>query len=264
MSCIYFHSRDDGEVRLSGRERHFMGGLVDDLMMGVIGKGDWILQYLPKEAELFFKNPRERSLFSAWLRHDDKACFIVDGKEAGSFHVALNTAIALGNDVIKLAAKLHGQCEVHCWVDGPNRKWLADIMQDGLDLNIFRTGEGWEDVIEFMSKSTSSPVVCSYSVCERFPNFESLPADHPLRREVERRTDDERFDLFYEMDQVEAWDACMDGIRGKGGLELRPETWSEIRFGAGISIFDMMKSPVDAFLAKARDVLAKARGKVLL
>lgn len=241
MSCIYFHSRDDGEARLRGSERHLMGGLVNDLMVGLIGNGDWIEPYLSTEAKRYLDGPANRSCFHPWLLHDRSAHFIVDGKKVEPFYVALNTAIVLGNDAIKLAARLHGQCEVHCWVDGSNRAWLASIMRDGLDLSIFRAGMGWEGVIEFLGKSSAAPIVCSYSVCEKFPNFESLPAEHPIRLDAEQRTDDERFDPFYEMPPEDAWDACVQGLREQSGLlELSPEHWSEIRFGFGVSIFDLM------------------------
>src|SRR5678809_1267407 len=54
------------------------------------------------------------------------------------FELQLNSALALGSDVVKLAARFHGQCEVHCWVDAADRVWLANMVVEGLECGVFR------------------------------------------------------------------------------------------------------------------------------
>jgi hypothetical protein len=118
----------------------------------------------------------------------------VAGVRLSTGNVSLNTAVAVGCDAMKLAAKLHGWCEVHCWVEGKDRAWLADVIEQGLDIGIFRRGiwyvdrplnaneaisdapdkqwssQGWEAVQAFLRGRDDCPVVTSYSVTDSFPN----------------------------------------------------------------------------------------------
>lgn len=53
--------------------------------------------------------------------------------------VGLNTALCIGNDALKLFARLHGQCEVHCWFEGRDDKdWLTGVIQHGLMAGLMR------------------------------------------------------------------------------------------------------------------------------
>ncbi len=87
--------------------------------------------------------------------------FQVAGQNLDGFSVSLNTALVAGSDVIALAAKIHGSCEQHGWVDAADRKWLADLIDEGLRHSIYRKGiwyqpgpdaerqwsdQGWGDV----------------------------------------------------------------------------------------------------------------------
>lgn len=244
MSCIYFHS-EHGEARLSGRERAYAGVLCSDLMLGAFGDltyaKRWLVPLLREDSWIRKSMDFEDSLRLGLRSMDD--VFVVDGEEIEVWLVSLNTAWVLGGDPLRLLARLHGQCEIHCWVDGPNRQWLASIMRDGRECELYRPNEGWESVIELLESRDDGPVVCSYSVCESFPGYGSLPDDHPLRL----RDDDDALDDFYEMPPHRAWADCMENLRSdNGGLEMKPERWEQFRFGNGMSAFSLLQSSKQA------------------
>ncbi len=210
MSRVYFHSLS-GEAELRGSERAWLGGLVDNLTQGVldIRSGSWHVEALRR-----FLNPAgpvpvpptAGSGFDEWQRWYQTAemylvhgsifggrhPLIYQGKPIDMFELALNTAMTVGNDAVRLAARIHAQCEIHGYVEGPNRGWLADLMQTGLDLGVFRPGlwyvdrpcggqaalepdrkwsdQGWGDVMALLRSRDDEPVVMSYSVCDQFPD----------------------------------------------------------------------------------------------
>lgn len=129
---------------------------------------------------------RLRSSLDLRLTGAADTTFVVDGHQLDAFDVALNTALVAGDPVVQLAAKLYGWCEVHAWFDGPDRAWLADIIDEGLRSGIYRRGlwyadqpdtpkdrwsdQGWADVQKLLRARDDEPVVTSYSVCDSFPN----------------------------------------------------------------------------------------------
>lgn len=96
------------------------------------------------------------------------------------WHVVLNTALIYGSDIVKLAAYLHARCEIHLWVAGENRAWMADIIEDGLEKKIFRPNLGWDGVIALLRKSKRGAVVTEYSVTDCFHWKDGLNPDLEL------------------------------------------------------------------------------------
>lgn len=236
MSGIYFHS-EHGEARISGSERAHAGLLCNDLMIAALGgdleySNDWLMKMIPTGS---YAHTAPKML-KTYLRSYNSV-LVIDDAEHSSWHIGLNTALALGNDSVRLLARLHAQCEIHCYVEGENRKWLADIIRDGRRTNILREGMFWEAAIELLESRDDGPVVCSYSVCEQFPDFIYLPDDHPLKL----RDDDDRWDDFYDLPEEEKWAACMIGLRSTNDRrELKPDGWKDFHFGAGLSAFDVV------------------------
>jgi hypothetical protein len=112
-----------------------------------------------------------------------------------SANVELNTALATGNDLVCLAAKIHGWCEIHPWVEETDRAWCADVIERAITAGVYRAGmwytghggqrtwadQGWSDVVALLRDTTThpGPVVLSYSICDGFPNPEvatTMPA----------------------------------------------------------------------------------------
>lgn len=275
MSRIYFHS-PSGTAEVSGRERAYAGLMCRDLLCVALGiSGDPFTEstlyrkLLPPDAyplrarsePEFFHNLR------AWLGgFMEPATFVLpDGRSIGTFEASLNTAVAMGSDAIRLLAKLHGQCEIHAYVEGPNRAWLADIIETGVEDKILRVWKddhygGWPAVIELLRKRDDEPVVTSYSVTRQFPNAEiahdygewKVPIDMAaLRQKYELTEDDDpseweadySSDLWYHLTDAEQWKLAMSALRKaneKGMLEMNPGTFARQGYSSGLSGFDIM------------------------
>jgi hypothetical protein len=263
MSRTYFHS-PSGEAELLGAEQAHLGVFVRDLAVGMLnldGLAEDIMHLrslVPRDHYLTtYPAPDQKDHLLYWGREFATA-FRTDsggadglleycGRKLNPHTLALNTALTLGSDPVKLAARIAGQAEIHGWVDGPNRAWLAGIIRDGLDTGVFRstlryqsrlgdpwqeTSLGWENVIAFLLARQDEPVVLSYSVCEGFPSMEAArwPEIHP---------EDPDGNLWRALPLSEQWARCMSELRRSDGmLELTPYTWN-MRFGDGLSVLDI-------------------------
>lgn len=180
----------------------------------------------------------------------------IDGVKLSGWSLIMNTALRLGSDPVRLLTRLHGACEIHTWVEGPNRAWLADIIDKGRKSGVLRGQMGWEDVAMLLRLSDAAPVVTSYSVCESFPN-------RTVAEWVPPHEDAEPQDLWSEVPRAEQWVLGLTKLREheaadpSGRLELKPETWEGFSFSAQVSILDLVDRDFQARLA-AR--FAKAEG----
>lgn len=255
MSRVYFHSPSD-TAELLGSERAWLGGLVSDLATGMLHlhyDNDALRALLPPGHHIRQRTGSDwADSYALYFRTGDSELVRYRGKSLSTFSLALNTATAVGNDQMKLAARIHGQCELHAWVDGPNRAWLADIMQAGLDSGVYRKGYwyepaaggerlwqsmGWESVIGLLRTRDDEPVVMSYSVCDGFP---SAYVGDWMSRRPEDTDQDEHSDAWYELDSAEQWRISMAVLRASGdGLEIRPDDWATFRFTHELSVLDL-------------------------
>lgn len=257
MSRIYFHS-PSGEAEVAGSERHYLGSLVNQLAVGMLDpdgyqRDERLKQMLP--ADHYLNDPQAvgrnwAAAYKTAFRVGDGPLITWRGTELSAFSLALNTCLVYGNDAVKLAARIHGQCEIHAWVDGPNRAWLADIIQAGLDTEVFRKGlwyesggekkwadQGWEGVITLLRARDDEPVVMSYSVCDSFPN-QSIGG---WMDEVPDGVDeDDHSDAWYDLPPDERWDRSMLALRASArGLEITPDDWQTFRFTHELSALDL-------------------------
>lgn len=241
MSRITFASpTDDAELR--GSERAYMGLLISRITTAIFDP--WSLE--PRRAALRKMTGLDMAAYDdrgggLYFARDFETFLAVGGdrkisvgdRSVGVFTVCLNTAWLIGDDALKLIARLHGQCELHAWVDGPNRRWLADIITRGRASRVLRAGQGWEGVAAFLRESESEPVVTSYSVTDGFPNpyvadFDGDPEE------------------FYDLSRDDQWARCMAALRANDGaaygLELRPDEWSyeQFQFGDGSTAFSLL------------------------
>jgi hypothetical protein len=269
MSVVYFHS-PSWTAELRGSERAWLGSLVTNVALGLLKPSQHHEQLLPLvNSGHYAAHPDQGGpgWLTSWantystafsVSWDDRTPLIqYEGNRIAPFTLALNTAHVVGSDQLKLAARLHGQCEIHAWVDGPNRAWLADIMQAGVDSGIYRRGfwvegvgetrmwsdQGWDAVIEMLRARDDEPVVTSYSVRDSFPTSAigdwtpASPDDH---------------DAWYGLDAAEQWRISMAGLRAASGhLELRPDDWGSYHFGHGLTVLDLIAPDSEDRLAKA-------------
>jgi len=152
----------------------------------------------------------------------------VAGIRLHSYDLDLNTALLAGSDPVRLAAKIQGWCESHAWVDGPDRNWMADIIDDALTAGLYRTGMGWDQVVALLRSRDDEPVVLSYSVTDSFPH---LPGD----------TDEERWQVSFAALQSSPW------------LQMSPESLGEQYFGRPVTVYDVLAGDRDKRVLAAVD-----------
>jgi hypothetical protein len=230
MSRIYFHSPSD-TVEVWGRERASMNLYISDLFILALGISDYASTDDPITRIV---EPTHYSLRDSRFPHSLKTALgvassgtvlVVDGTPVDVFSAQLNTALDVGSDVVKLCARIHGQCEIHAYVEGAHRQWLADIVEEGLQVGIFRPDMGWNGVASFLRARSDEPVVTSYSVCDQFPN----PHVAEWKPPVQDR--EENWDAWYELPEETRWKLAMDGLRTESSLEMNPASLGSIRFG---------------------------------
>lgn len=238
MSRIYFHARD-GEAKVRGMERYLFASWASQAMINALRLDDRMLQdspfakVLPKDLYIF-RSPREidgRSLKN-WLTVGYDKSLPMGASRVNLFDMALNTLIHAGGETMKFGARIHGQCEIHGWVDGPNREWLAGIIERGMESHMMRRDMGWQGAINLLKASSESPVVLSYSVCHSFPNYALAGIDGE---------DEKAFEAWEKLSEGEQWDTCMAILREeRAGIEMESEGWDGYFFNDGVTGYDYL------------------------
>lgn len=229
MSSISFIDKYK-EALVGGRERAFLSVTLDKLFRAIVDvEGLYIFS---KNQSIINEvlGIEDRSFAKYYLMSVFENKRTIGDQTFDLFDCCLNTALTIGGDQLKLAARLHGQCEIHCYVEGKNRKWLSDIIEKGLG-QVFRKetqgyGKGWEDVISLLRERDDCPVVTSYSVTDSFPN---QFITNYSRKKWEKLDEDAKWDV-----SVKALRKQMDGL-----LELTPDNWSQYYFGEELNGFDL-------------------------
>lgn len=253
MSRVYFHTPSN-EAELLGAERHHMAFLTNEIFVasaGFTGYGaEYIVPLLEPDCYLLGLENRKsmqwQEALCNFMSHGERD-FVIGGRRIPIWNVALNTAMALGGDALKLCARLHAQCEIHAYVEGPNRAWLADIIEAGRRLGILRDKMGWEDVVRLLRERADEPVVTSYSVTEQFPNqgvAMRLPKEKLPEGLINGMVD------WYEMESSEQWRLCIEALRTTDEgftVELKPDNWDHYHFGPDpITAFDLRRLAQEA------------------
>lgn len=244
MSRVNFHSQED-TVEVAGSERAFAGILCTDLgwailsipaddypsrpsiLRAVLPPDHYALGISGYEFETALRNTL--GVGSCSLRYSTTAT--VEG-----WVIGLNTTLRLGSDPVKLMARMHGQCEVHGYVRGHNRDWLAAIIEQGRTDGLFRVERGWELVVELLRDRDDGPVVMSYSVCEGFPS----PGIAKWQKD---KWDDLEWDsdAWYDLPDDEQWKLAWDKLSLSEGLELTPDNWASFYFEPKVSAFELIE-----------------------
>lgn len=148
MSSIRWHF-PDGTLSMGGRERGWFGCICTDIATMAIR--------LRLPNEYVMRDVR-------WLGHD-----FLRPQWFGSL---LETVWVTGSRPVRLVALIHGWCETNLVLDGSAFGEVADALEEGLALGIFRPEtqryEGVERIIERLRKG-GDWCVWSYSVTDGFP-----------------------------------------------------------------------------------------------
>lgn len=210
--------------------------------------------------------------------HVDGLPLHVAGVDLHTTDVGLNTTLLAGSDLIRLAAKIDGWCEVHAWVEGGDRAWLADLIEQGLRAGIYRQGlwmdnpdsgardkwapMGWDQVVGLLRARDDEPAVMSYSVCDGFPNPDVAGWDPSIDASWRpdwaadsegladwRALDDSQRqwyrrqhagELWSELPAGRRWEMAMDGLRrSRPWARLAPDTLAAQTFGPPVTVYDL-------------------------
>lgn len=139
----------------------------------------------------------------------------VTGAQLDSFAVALNTALAIGGDVVRLMARIHSQCEIHGFIPPEDCEFVANIIAKGRKSGLCRSEMGWQGVSELLKTAAfdGNPVVMSYSVTDTFPGWDG------------------------EKDEAKPWDEAFAAL--DKSLAIKAEGWGDYFFGNGLTFFDL-------------------------
>lgn len=229
MSRVYFHMLD-GTVEVHGSERHRAAQLVEGIGASILAR------YVE---DLGLDRAYERpGMIRAYFSMAEKP-LTVAGHGINGWNLLLNTALDTGNEAICFLTKFHAQCEIHAWIAGEHRAWLAGVIEKAIELKLVRPevphkpdqpfSTGWRELVVALRKNDANPVVMSYSVTSQFPNHRLWQgdADNPIPEASE-----ERAEAFYDHSIQKQWDLCMPAIRD---LQMTPENLCTYGFGDGMS-----------------------------
>lgn len=185
------------------------------------------------------QGPGWMTFFRTSFSHGGDRLLTFQGEAIPTFDLALNTVLAVGSDPLCLFAKFHAQCEIHAWVEGANRTWMADLIQQGLDSGLYRQGVGWDAVLKLLRASVEGPVVTSYSVTESFPN--AYVAEWVAPTNDDGEPDD---DAWYDLPDGEQWDLAIAGLRRSRQVPALSPEILRARFGRQLTLIDIFGQEV--------------------
>jgi hypothetical protein len=152
MSSIVFNSKASGPVPVQGAERfHLLSEIQKLARFTAVGEGPGPLPGVKQLNAVMRESSTDLAIF-----------------------------------IVRLAA----QCELCCWVDGPERAWIAAVIQQGRGTGILRPGMGWEEVASMLQASDAEPVFISSTQGTLFPYLETWPGS---AEDFEQLTEEERW-----------------------------------------------------------------------
>lgn len=219
MSRVYFTTFDD-EAELRGSERAWLGLFAEAIGLGMLPKYGNISDVIyPEEARGRLKTQAE--IETALRINLSGLRFKIGEEQIEPWVVNLNTALLMGNDIVRLGTFIHAQCEVHGWFKPEDFGWVAKIIYDGLKSGLYREDAGWEEV-RLLFLRAETPIVMSYSVTESFPDF-GLVVNSDLGPEAHL---DREYWWEETLDARQRWDLSMQVLEKKMP-SITPEMMSE-------------------------------------
>ncbi|WP_163869618.1 hypothetical protein [Myxococcus eversor] len=183
MSTIAFVTKS-AESDVLGRERHHMASVVSDIALAgqtrdQLDTPNWTRRLFPVGHPLrthpIGMSYEERARVALASGLFTKFQHPVTGAPLDISTVILNTALVLGSDVVRLMARLHGQCEIHANIPAPECAWVAGIIDGGRESGVLRANMGWAELAAMLRASAAAgeTVVTYSSVTGAFPGVES-------------------------------------------------------------------------------------------
>lgn len=141
------------------------------------------------------------------------------------FSVAVNTAYRLGCDFVKMAMRIHAQCECSAWIKAENYAWVARIIDEGLRVGFYRRHQGWSKLAAWLRECTDPHIVLNHtSGCGFMSEF---------AHDFDGDEDDREKLWNYAITQL---------IESGGGREIKPQGWNDFYFTNGATAFHVLQA----------------------
>ena len=246
MSAIYFHT-PGGTATVRGSERTLAGSFAKHALEYALRLPGIDIPSMPHPMhKLLTPKAREYSKLISLTELLSSEGFIgnelvtMSNKPVDLWTTGLNTGLILAAPAMKLLLRVHGTCELHSFIQGTHRAWLATLIQEGLAQRVLSAGAGWDSVAELCLQSSFEPVVLSYSACEQFPNRHAA-----LRGGWVQEPKDPEGELWYKLSIKERWSTAWRGLEKEAdSLEWRPSRWDQFRFEDGLDGFELYQHAV--------------------
>jgi hypothetical protein len=148
-----------------------------------------------------------------------------------TFALALNTAVLVGSDVLRLLAWVHAEGEAHGYVEADQVGWVAGLVEEGLATGLLRAAAGWPEVVEVL-RNTDRPVVLSV---DGHGWFSGDAGDAPPWLAWGAAPDSGRV-----ADGTPDWPAALDRLRADAAVSpLTPATLRQ-PYGHGLTVLDLI------------------------
>lgn len=253
MSWIAFHFPDGTDMRVDGREATHFEVLIEDYAKGAVGAvsgtgrallGTALRPFINPEGPLsgFLQHePSNRGHLESALGyhlhtmafHSGRAPFTWKGVEIKTRQLLLNTVLATGSDPLRLAVKIKWQHEIHGYFMGFHRKWVADLIEEGLEEHLYHRGLGWEELVAKLREVNDGPVVTSSSKSDPFPNPHVAGWKGP-QEDWEALGGDKQ------------WARAVKGLKAPGANQpWSPKNLRAYRFGHELSLLDLLRGDTE-------------------
>lgn len=261
MSSINFTTRD-GQAAVRGTERAYGAALAARLTAAVLELDARHTQERNRRIlpEIFFQQAAFNAqtdlnsgsltdAFTHWaplsaMMYEEGLADMRIGEQTQRVDaVVINTGVVAGSDPIALLTRLHGYAEEGIIVDGPDRAWLAAIIDVGLQTHILRDEPGWTSAAQLLRADDRSPVVITTSSGASL----SWLQGSALGIYTANQTDQERWaadEALEAMSQPERWDRTIGAMiqtrnsEGHWWLTLSPQTFHEPSHCELLTAFD--------------------------
>lgn len=264
MSRIYFEA-PHREVEVCGSERAWLRALTQRIAWGLMEPyvGETVTdcnlvehavgfrsEEIDRETDPFRKRMLTKERFRTWFSvggifTEGEAGIKVGDNIVPTWEFGANTAMAVGNDVIKLAAKIHGTCEDFAWIAAEDCLWFSGIVREGRDSGVFRPNAGWEDVLALaheVIETGNGPIVMHYSVSDSFPS--EYAAEGAWEPQVCGDCGVTLEDAWYDLSSEEQWNLSVQGIQKRRfNRQISPEMLP-VGFMYGETLFDLVGEAV--------------------
>lgn len=285
MSALHFHT-EDTTAHVWGGEWSWLDGLAKKTSLGFLNP-----QHNHETLRPLIRDGHElrdgyqtglgcvvtwASWFGTSWRVDGDRFIEWRGRPLSCSRISLNTAAAVGGEAFRFAIRLAGQGDIHCWIDGPDRAWAADLIDEGLEVGYLRRQPapsnpvdiGWGGVADLLRASDDGAVVCSYSVEGGFPSPKAAGFKPPMpdgwrpdgwsEREwagidyQNEYWDEHVWELWGEFGKAEQWQRALDGLKARpaANLQIQPGG-GRFHFGPNLTVFDLLADDRDTRIEAA-------------